>query len=150
MRFKRHPLTANYLLISLNLDSDGTPVLQWDNALSYVCYFFFVWWIWASQVAYNMRFRQADWLHRIWTFAQLVVFSALAAFTKDFDITDGLMDDPDQAKANDLFSQVGSDKSALAAFAFRNERLPRLNAKGISVVLAISRVVLLVQYLISE
>jgi hypothetical protein len=47
-------------------DSDGTPVLQLKDALGYVCYFFFVWWIWVAQVAYNMRFRQADALHRIW------------------------------------------------------------------------------------
>jgi hypothetical protein len=47
-------------------DSDGTPILQYQDALSYVCYFMFVWWIWVAQVAYSMRFRQADVLHRIW------------------------------------------------------------------------------------
>ena len=98
-----------------------------------------------------MRFRQADWLHRIWTFAQLIVFSALAAFTKEFNLTDGLRKNPDQEEANKILSQLpGSDSSAIAAIAFRNDRLPRLNAKGISLVLAVSRVVLLVQYLVSE
>jgi hypothetical protein len=47
-------------------DSDGTPILQTTEAISYVSYFLFVWWIWVAQVAYNMRFRQADVLHRIW------------------------------------------------------------------------------------
>lgn len=46
-------------------DSNGTPILQWDNVLSYLCYFFFVFFIWVSQVAYSIRFRQADWFHRI-------------------------------------------------------------------------------------
>ena len=150
MRFQHHRPFSIHILICFNSNSDGTLILQWENALSYVCYAFFVWWIWASQVAYNMRFRQADWLHRIWTFAQLIVFSALAAFTKDFNITDGLKHDPEGEQANNIFVQLGGDKSALDASAFRNERLPRLNAKGISVVLAISRIVLLVQYLVSE
>ena len=101
-------------------------------------------------MAYNMRFRQADWLHRMWTFAQLTVFSALAAFTRDFNITDGLYKNPEQQQADDILTQLGNDKSALAAVAFRNDRLPRLNAKGISLVLAISRVVLLTQYLVGE
>jgi hypothetical protein len=46
--------------------SDGTPLTKVEDALSYVCYFIFVWWIWVAQVAYNVRFRQADALHKIW------------------------------------------------------------------------------------
>lgn len=133
-------------LLTFDASSDGTPILQWDNALSYVCYFVFVWWIWVAQVAYNMRFRQADWLHRIWVFAQLIVFSALAAFTKDFDVTNGLANDSDNSVADLLFSQLGNSKKTLAASNFRNERLPRLNARGASFVMGVSRLVLLVQY----
>ena len=46
--------------------SDGTPLTSVEDALSYVCYFMFVWWIWVAQVAYNVRFRQPDALHKIW------------------------------------------------------------------------------------
>ena len=55
-----------YPVLTRTYVSDGTPILQYQNALSYVCYFIFVWWIWVAQVAYNMRFRQADVLHRVW------------------------------------------------------------------------------------
>lgn len=127
--------------------SDGTPILQWNNALSYVCYFVFVWWIWIAQVAYNMRFRQADWLHRIWVFIQLIVFSGLAAFTKDFNITHGLWVNPGETLTDQLLSQSG-DASQLAELDLRIERLPRLNDKGLSTVVAASRLVLLLQYAI--
>ena len=126
--------------------SDGTPILQWDNALSYVCYFIFVWWIWIAQVAYNMRFRQADWLHRIWVFAQLVVFSALAAFTKDFDIAIGFS--PDDPLLEQVQAQLGTDQSSLDASNFREQRLPRLNARGVSIVMGCSRLLLLMQYIV--
>jgi len=46
--------------------SNGTPLTKGEDALSYVSYFAFVWWIWVAQVAYNVRFRQADILHKIW------------------------------------------------------------------------------------
>jgi hypothetical protein len=92
-----------------------------------------------------MRFRQADWLHRIWVFAQLLVFSALAAFTKDFDVTSGLWEDPDETLVDQLLSQAGNQ---LVALDFRQDRLPRLNAKGLSMVMALSRLLLLLQYVI--
>jgi hypothetical protein len=98
-----------------------------------------------------MRFRQADWLHRLWVFAQLIVFSALAAFTKDFDITNGLSDNTaDDKKLADLQAQLGNDLSQLAATQFREQRLPQLNAMGVSLVMAISRLLLLLQYSVSE
>ncbi|KZP30533.1 hypothetical protein FIBSPDRAFT_926382 [Athelia psychrophila] len=129
--------------------TDGTPVLQWANVVSYICFFTFVWWIWVAQVAYNMRFRQADWLHRLWVLCQLIVFSALCAFTSDFDITFGLTgSDPTEALREQLMVELGNDNGRLAAQTFRNERLPRVNARGISMVLALSRLLLLAQYVV--
>ncbi|KZP30495.1 hypothetical protein FIBSPDRAFT_1038164 [Athelia psychrophila] len=129
--------------------TDETPVLQWDNAISYLCFFAFVWWIWVAQVAYNMRFRQADLLHRVWALLQLLVFGALSAFTREFDVTFGLTgNDPTEALREQLMIELGSDSGRLAAETFRNNRLPRVNARGISMVLALSRLLLLAQYLV--
>ncbi|KIM88201.1 hypothetical protein PILCRDRAFT_250405 [Piloderma croceum F 1598] len=128
--------------------TDGTPILQYQNALSYVCYFMFVWWIWVAQVAYNMRFRQADVLHRVWVFAQLIIFSALAAFTRDFDITSGIARD-DTALVDAISTQAGlEDQNGLVASNFRNNRLPLLNARGLSITMALSRLLLLLQYVV--
>ncbi|KIM71618.1 hypothetical protein PILCRDRAFT_751872 [Piloderma croceum F 1598] len=127
--------------------TDGTPILQYHDALSYVCYFIFVWWIWVAQVAYSMRFRQADVLHRIWVFAQLIVFSALAAFTRDFDITSGISKDTDDTLADAISTQAGiEDQNGLVAYEFRDNRLLVLNARGVSMTMALSRLLLLLQY----
>ena len=133
----------------MNLFRDGTPILQVKDGISYVCYFLFVWWIWVSQVAYNMRFRQADILHRIWMFLQLVVFAALAAFTKDFDITNGLVNDAEQTELENELSIIAGIQ-ATSAYKFREDRLPLINAEGLSVVMMCSRILLLLQYLMGE
>ncbi|KZP30473.1 hypothetical protein FIBSPDRAFT_1038145 [Athelia psychrophila] len=127
--------------------TDGTPILQYNNVLSYVAFFLWVWWVWIAQVAYNMRFRQADWFHRIMVFVQLIVFSAMAAFADQFDITNGIANNPDQAEAESLLTAAGFSKNELDALMFRNNRIPLLNARGISMAMALSRIVLLVQYL---
>jgi low temperature requirement protein LtrA len=128
--------------------TDGTPILLSSNALSYLCYFFLVWWIWASQTAYNLRYRQADWLHRIWVFLQLLVFSSLAAFTRNFDITNGISVDKDKAATDQLLLDFQDSPSDLSATKFRDTRLPRLNARGLSAAMALSRMLLLLQYVI--
>jgi hypothetical protein len=111
-----------------------------------------VWWIWVAQVAYNLRFRQADWLHRISVFLQLIIFSALAAFTRDFDITAGLWPNLDQTQAlqGQLLLQAGLEADDLRALDFREARLPKLNARGVSMTMALSRLLLLLQYCIGE
>jgi low temperature requirement protein LtrA len=129
---------------------DGTPILTKQALLSYLSFFILVWWIWASQVAYNLRFRQSDWLHRIFVFLQLGIFSALAAFTRKFDITAGLLPDDDQTLTDSLMLQLGDDQNNLEATQFRDDRLPRLNARGVAMTMALSRLLLLVQYAVGE
>lgn len=128
--------------------TDGTPILQRKALLSYLSFFTLVLWIWATQVAYNLRFRQSDWLHRIYVFLQLGVFSALAAFTHDFDITAGLLQDNDKALQDQLLLELGNDETTLQAIQFRDSRLPRLNARGVAMTMALSRLLLLVQYIV--
>lgn len=117
---------------------------------SYLSFFALVWWVWASQVAYNVRFRQSDWLHRLFVFLQLLVFCALAAFTNNFDVTNGIsnnvkeQDQMQQLQLEDFYSQQD-----IAVSNYRNGRLPTLNARGISITMALSRTILLAQYLLS-
>lgn len=72
----------------------------------------------------------------------------MSAFTHDFDITAGLFLDSDQAMTDQLLAQLGADEGRIAAMAFRDQRLARINARGISMVLALSRLLLLVQYIV--
>ncbi|KAK7448525.1 hypothetical protein VKT23_013788 [Stygiomarasmius scandens] len=132
--------------------TDGTPILETWNIASYLSFFALVWWVWASQVAYNIRFRQADWLHRMFIFFQVFVFCALAAFTNNFNITNGITDDSkEQQQISQLeTSAMGGSEIAKPLLDVENFRdnlmLPTLNVRGISVTMACSRLLLLVQY----
>ncbi|KAI5116749.1 hypothetical protein M0805_001607 [Coniferiporia weirii] len=127
--------------------TDGTPILQGSSVASYLSFFAMVWWVWASQVAYNVRFRQSDWLHRIFVFLQLLIFCALAAFTNNFDVTNGILNNTQQQNLlTELQLADFSSQQDIAAANFRNNRLPTLNARGISLTMAFSRLVLLAQY----
>src|ERR1700761_6316375 len=99
-----------------------------------------------------MRFRQGDWFHRGCAFLQLVIFSAMAAFTNNFDITNGIQDTSaeDALKANLTALTLNATSSDIQAQNIRDSRLPILNARGISLVMACSRLLMLVQYCIGS
>ena len=83
-------------------------------------------------------------------FLQLIVFCALAAFTKDFDITNGLVNnDAEQQELDEELSFIVGVQDS-NAIKYREDRLPLLNAKSLSLVMAISRLLLLIQYLVGE
>ena len=82
-------------------------------------------------------------------FLQLVNFFALAAFTNNFDITNGVVDNSsDEKKLMQAQLQDFSSHSDVAASQYRSQRLPTLNARGISITMAFSRLLLMVQYVL--
>ncbi|THU79258.1 hypothetical protein K435DRAFT_884399 [Dendrothele bispora CBS 962.96] len=131
--------------------TEGTDMFEaWDVA-SYLSFFALVWWIWASQVAYNVRFRRADWMHRFFVFLQFFVFCGLAAFTRDFNITNGILDDSQKENEADILERQSYQDDRIAipllkAGNYRHKLLPKLNFRGISIVMALSRLLLLIQY----
>ena len=76
------------------------------------------------------------------------MFSALAAFTHDFNITTKISQNADAALMDELLAQAGSNQNGLAASRFRANLLPLLNARGLSMAMALSRLLLLLQYVI--
>ncbi|TCD69115.1 hypothetical protein EIP91_008757 [Steccherinum ochraceum] len=127
---------------------NGTPIQDARSLASFLCIFFQVWWVWASHVAYNARFREYDWPHRVFLFFQLLVFCAFAAFTNNFDIENGIVDDATtQQKLAMLRADQGWSNSTIMAQAFTEDRAPVLNIRGLSMTMAFSRVLLLAQYL---
>jgi hypothetical protein len=99
-----------------------------------------------------MRFRQADWFHRCCAFIQLAIFSAMAAFTHNFDITTDLVLDNDEAAlANSVSKNIdGASNSGIFAKEVQSAALPIINAKGIAIVMVCSRLLMLAQYASSE
>ena len=90
-----------------------------------------VYWIWASQVSFNVRFRQQDWFQRLVVVLQLLIFCSLAAFTNNFDITFGFGSASSQEQINGLLIQAGNNKAEVLAEAAFAGLTPKLNNKGI-------------------
>ncbi|KAJ1303927.1 hypothetical protein OPQ81_008338 [Rhizoctonia solani] len=117
-----------------------------EESLSYAVFFSMVWWMWVSQVSYDIRFYSNDWFHRICVFLQLCVFGALAAFTSKFDVTAfvGSNENDPAQQALDNFNGVTRDQQ------LANERaalrVPEVSFFGIALVVGISRVLLCLQY----
>ncbi|QRW21734.1 transmembrane protein [Rhizoctonia solani] len=65
----------------------------WDS-VSYVVFFIVAWWMWVSQALYNIDFYSNDWFHLLFIFLQLLVFGALAATTRGFDISNYILHSP--------------------------------------------------------
>ncbi|KAG8731656.1 hypothetical protein FRC11_003039 [Ceratobasidium sp. 423] len=118
-----------------------------EESISYAVFFSLVWWMWVSQVSYDIRFYSNDWFHRICVFLQLCVFGALAAFTSKFDVTAFVgsnVSDPAQ-QALDNFNGVSQDQQTANELAA--QRVPEISFFGIALVLGISRVLLCIQYI---
>ena len=109
-----------------------------------MCFLGLAWWIWASQVLYNVRFRQKDWWHLIFVILQLFTFCALAAFTGGFDISQGIVPSKEDVQYQQysrcfIVGGAGTEEA-------RSKFISRINSVGISSALAFSRFTLLIQY----
>lgn len=125
--------------------------LAYQGLASFISFFALVWWFWASQVAYMVRFRQRDWLNRVFAFLQLFLFGFLAAFSNGFDITTGLTSRAAQEQEVQEFVQLeeqvlGAGFRDVNAFLCRSDHLPAINARGISLSIALSKLLLFIEY----
>ena len=111
-----------------------------------------IWWVWASQVLYHARFRERDWVHVILYFVvQLAVFISFTIFTSNFNVTDGINDgSTDDIMINQLRQQEGWSSLAITAQNIRAMDIPTRSIRGISMTMALSRVMLLIEYLCSK
>ncbi|KAF8882722.1 hypothetical protein BD779DRAFT_913545 [Infundibulicybe gibba] len=119
------------------------------TASSFLAYFALVWWIWASQVAYNTRFRTRDWIHRIFSGTQFIIFCAMATFTSNFDIFQGIIRKEVPAPVGPVDFQLNNTSfDSVFSLNLREAQLPVINDKGIAVTMGCSRLLLFLQYLI--
>lgn len=124
-----------------------------QDVLGYFCFWSLTWWVWASAAAFSVRFRQGDWHNRLAAILQLGVFASLAAFTANFDITAGLSTskDPDMVRADQIMVQLQANTlEGIGAQKFESDRLPTLSFSGIAMTMALSRIFLMIQYLIGK
>jgi hypothetical protein len=90
-------------------------------------------------------------MHRIFAVLQFSILASMASFTSHFNIFFGLMQDNRlDVPATPVNFQLGTDFNSVFAWKLRSRRLPVINAKGISIVMGLSRLLLLTQYLLGE
>lgn len=90
-------------------------------------------------------------MHSIFAIFQFAVFGAMATFASNFNIFFGSLSGDSQAPVNPVQFQINNtDFSSVFASTLRKERLPVINARGISMVMACSRLLLLIQYLVGQ
>ncbi|TCD65037.1 hypothetical protein EIP91_003316 [Steccherinum ochraceum] len=127
---------------------DGTPISDWTSLFSFVSVFFLIWWVWASQVLYHARFREKDWIHVILYFVcQLAIFMSFTAFTSNFDVEDGIAMESTDDTLDGLRHAQGWTPFAVLAQHVRDMRIPVRSMRGISMTMALSRVMILIEYL---
>ncbi|KAF8597689.1 hypothetical protein BDV93DRAFT_562018 [Ceratobasidium sp. AG-I] len=127
--------------------TQNTMILGFQETLSYAVFFSMVWWMWVSQVSYDIRFYSNDWFHRCFVFLQLCVFGSLSAFTNNFDVTAYIGSDESSYIETTLANLQGVSLSQQAANRAASNRIPQLSFFGIALVIGVSRVLLFLQYL---
>ncbi|CAE6374909.1 unnamed protein product [Rhizoctonia solani] len=111
----------------------------WDS-VSYIAFFVTAWWLWVSQVAYNVDFYTDDWFHLIFTFLQLLVFGALAATTRGYDVRNYILQSPGSSEL-EIY-----DITTISPERYSAERLTKISLRVITFVAALSRIFLLIQH----
>ncbi|KAG8929898.1 hypothetical protein FRC02_004906 [Tulasnella sp. 418] len=120
--------------------TSNTEIVDGMSIVSYGVFFGMMWQLWASQARYDIKFYTNDWWHRIFFILQICTYGGLAAFTSDFDVFWGL-------RSNQRIF-VGNVKELTAEVIAKNLYKKRhLSFMGIALVMAISRCLLLLQYL---
>ncbi|KAF8609072.1 hypothetical protein BDV93DRAFT_551865 [Ceratobasidium sp. AG-I] len=123
-----------------SLTSNNKFKAPWDS-ISYIVFFIIAWWMWVSQVFYSVDFYTDDWFHLLIVFIQLLIFGALAATTRGFDVSNYILHSPGS------FTWESTDLETTTPERYNIERVTKISLEAITVVVAISRLLLLIQYL---
>jgi hypothetical protein len=89
-------------------------------------------------------------MHRIFAFLQFIVFGTMATFSSNFNVFSGLMRDASEKLSPGNFQISDPKISSIFASSLSRHKLPVLNARGISMTMACSRMLLLIQYSVGQ
>ncbi|KAG8792256.1 hypothetical protein FRC12_006639 [Ceratobasidium sp. 428] len=123
-----------------SLTSNNKFKAPWDS-VTYIVFFTVAWWIWTSQVFYTSDFYTDDWFHLLVVFIQLIIFGALAAITRGIDVSTYILHSPGSTEWE------SNDINTITPELYSAERLTKLSFEAIAIVVALSRLLLLVQHL---
>ncbi|KAG8750352.1 hypothetical protein FRC12_012923 [Ceratobasidium sp. 428] len=123
-----------------SLTSNNKFKQPWDS-ISYIVFFTITWWMWTSQVFYSVDFYTDDWFNLLSVFLQLIIFGALAATTRGFDVSNYILHSPGSTEWEDTAIETITPEQ------YSNERVAKVSLAAIAIVLALSRLLLLVQHI---
>lgn len=128
--------TASFSSVTSNTTVTG-PMAVWN----YGVFFALTWHLWATQITYDIKYYTNDWWHRALFASQLAIYAILAALSGSFNIGWEIN--------GDTMNPFTGNNTALTGQAIReNEVLSmKRSLSGINMVLFISRMFLLLQYL---
>ncbi|CAE6439160.1 unnamed protein product [Rhizoctonia solani] len=112
----------------------------WDS-ISYIAFFITAWWLWVAQVSYNVDFYTDDWFHLLFVFLQLLIFGTLAATTRGYDVTNYILHSPGSSELEPY------DIMTIRPDRYAAEHLTKTSLWVITFVVALSRILLLVQHI---
>lgn len=108
---------------------------------NYAVFFCLTWHLWATQTTYDIRYYTNDWWHRVLFASQLAIYAILAAFSGSFNVSWKIDPDATAVFKDDSVSQLTGE-----AMDQNQEYLITKSFRSINVVLFISRMLLLAQY----
>jgi len=89
-------------------------------------------------------------MHRVFAFLQFIVFGMMATFSSNFNVFSGLMKDASENLNPGNFQLSNPKIDSIFASSLTRHKLPVLNARGISITMACSRMLLLIQYSVGK
>ncbi|KZT53864.1 hypothetical protein CALCODRAFT_557294 [Calocera cornea HHB12733] len=116
----------------LTVFSASNEVSSPESILIYFSYIVLIWWVWASQTLYDVRFQADDWIHRLFKFLQLAAFSFVGITSQAFDPSNVL---PPNGDINADPTVSGAMQQGATAF------------KGVAIAYGLSRLLCGTQYL---
>ncbi|KAG8692755.1 hypothetical protein FRC09_010976 [Ceratobasidium sp. 395] len=126
-----------------SLTSTNKFKTPWDS-VSYIAFFTIMWWIWTSQVFYSIDFYMDDWLHLIFIFFQIIIFGLLATFARGLDVSSYILHSPGSTDWEKY------DYENVKPELYAAERLTKKSFELVAIVIAVSRTLLFLQYIIGD
>ncbi|KAG8940002.1 hypothetical protein FRC04_005687 [Tulasnella sp. 424] len=128
--------TASFSSVTSN-----TTVTESIAVWNYAVFFILTWHLWATQTTYDIKYYTNDWWHRALFASQLAIYTILAALSGSFNIGWEI--------SGDAMSPFTGNNTALTGQAIRENEVLSMKRSliGINIVLFISRMFLLLQYL---
>ncbi|KAH8930755.1 hypothetical protein BT69DRAFT_1345062, partial [Atractiella rhizophila] len=120
-------LTDLFFVAALSSFNKTHQLAQKVQLASYTGFFVVIWWVWTSQILYDVRYQTSDIFHRLVKVAQLLIFSTFAAYSGYLELSygiaangadlDGLSHDEELSRKIQDAAEGSQKKKSLQAFA---------------------------------